>query len=410
MNTLASSLRSTARPRTPRINIVPLAVSLAVLVAGVQYLGQAEGWRQGALWIVGALLGATLYHAAFGFTHAWRVFVADRRTAGLRAQVVMLALGVILFFPLMAHGSLFGTHVSGIVAPASLSVVLGAFVFGIGMQIGGGCSSGTLFNLGGGSTRMIITLFFFVVGSVLATYNFTWWATLPSFPPTSMVKTWGWPTALAGYLAVFALAYWGLVALEKRRHGKLLEPDAPVRTGALRLIRGPWPLVWGAVALVVLNFATLALSGRPWSITGAFALWGAKVMDHFGSDVAFWQYWADSQDTFFAPLSHDVATVMDIGIVLGALAAAALAGRFAPSWRIPFRSILGSVIGGILLGFGARLGWGCNIGALFSGMLSGSLHSWIWLPSAAAGCVVGVWLRPLFGMPVERTKAPAAVC
>jgi len=403
MNTLTSSLRPGPQPAPARINYTTLIAALAVLAAGARYLDLAAGWRQGALWIVGALLGVALYHASFGFTQAWRAFVADRRGAGLRAQMIMLALGVVLFFPFMARGSLFGMHVSGIVAPASLSVVLGAFIFGAGMQLGGGCSSGTLFNLGGGSTRMLITLFFFVVGSVLATYTFTWWATLPSLPPTSLIKAWGWPTAMVVYLAVFGAIYWLTAVLEKRRHGALARPAAGQRRGAWRLVRGPWPLVWGAVALVALNFATLALSGRPWSITSAFALWGAKALDHFGSDVAFWQYWADSQDSFFAPLSHDIATVMDIGIIVGALAAASLAGRFAPAWRIPPRTALASTLGGIMLGFGARLGWGCNIGALFSGMLSGSLHAWIWLPSAFAGCLVGVRLRPLFGLPVERT-------
>ena len=34
----------------------------------------------------GAALGLVLYHAAFGFTSAWRVFIADRRGEGLRAQ------------------------------------------------------------------------------------------------------------------------------------------------------------------------------------------------------------------------------------------------------------------------------------------------------------------------------------
>ncbi|GAB2898494.1 YeeE/YedE family protein [Paralcaligenes ginsengisoli] len=408
MNTLVSALNPAAPSLSSRINYKPLIVSLVLLAIGANYLNQEVGWRQSSLWIVGALLGVTLYHASFGFTQAWRVFVSDGRGAGLRAQMVMLALGVVLFFPCLAQGSLFGQHVSGIVAPASLSVVIGAFVFGIGMQLGGGCASGTLFAVGGGSTRMIITLFSFVAGSVLATINFTWWATLPSLPPTSLVKEWGWPVALAANLVVFALIYWLTTRIEKRRHGALVKPAGIERKPLWQLIRGPWPLVWGAIALVLLNFATLAISGRPWGITSAFTLWGAKALDAGGSDVAFWQYWANDQDTLFAPIRQDVTSVMDIGIMLGALAAASLAGRFAPVWKVPFRSLLAAILGGLMLGFGARLGWGCNIGAYFSGMISGSLHAWIWLPSAFMGSILGVRLRPLFGLSVEKTQRLSA--
>ncbi len=405
MNTLVSRLNPTAPSLPARVNYVPLVVSLALLAVGANYLNHEVGWRQSSLWLVGSLLGVTLYHASFGFTQAWRVFVSDGRGAGLRAQMIMLALGVILFFPSLAQGNLFGEHVSGIVAPASLSVVIGAFVFGVGMQLGGGCASGTLFAVGGGSTRMVVTLLGFVCGSVLATVNFTWWATLPSLPPTSLVLIWGWPTALAANLAIFALIYWLTTLVEKRRHGALVKQADSPHTPFWQLIRGPWPLVWGAIALVLLNFATLALSGRPWSITSAFTLWGAKALDAAGTDVAFWQYWANDQETLLAPLRHDVTTIMNIGIMLGALAAASLAGRFAPILKIPLRSLLAAILGGIMLGFGARLGWGCNIGAYFSGMISGSLHAWIWLPSAFVGSILGVRLRPLFGLAVERTPS-----
>ena len=51
-----------------------------------------------------------------------------------------------------------------------------------------------------------------------------------------------------------------------------------------------------------------------------------------------------------------------------------------------------------MLGYGARLAYGCNIGAFFSGVASGSLHGWVWIVMAAAGTVVGVRLRPLFGL------------
>jgi hypothetical protein len=95
---------------------------------------------------------------------------------------------------------------------------------------------------------------------------------------------------------------------------------------------------------------------------------------------------------------------MDIGIVIGAMVAASLAGRYAPVWRLPLRSLIAAIIGGLLLGYGARLAYGCNIGAYFSGIVSGSLHGWLWLVSAFFGNVAGTKLRPTFGLPVERVK------
>ena len=60
-----------------------------------------------------------------------------------------------------------------------------------------------------------------------------------------------------------------------------------------------------------------------------------------------------------------------------------------------------------MLGYGARLAYGCNIGAYFSGVASGSLHGWLWLVAAFAGSVVGTHLRPMCDMVVERTPAPS---
>ena len=381
--------------------------ALAALAAGALFLNASVGFTQVLLLIVGAALGLVLYHAAFGFTSAWRVFINERRGAGLRAQMVMLALAVVLFFPALAAGSLFGQPVTGLVAPAGVSVVFGAFIFGIGMQMGGGCASGTLFTVGGGNARMLVTLLFFIIGSVVATHHADWWFALPSFPATSIVKSFGMLPALLLSLGVFALIAWATVALEKRRHGQLEAPASSEHQGLRRFLRGPWPLVWGAVALALLNYATLALAGRPWGITSAFALWGAKTLASLGVDVGSWAFWQmpANAKALAAPLQQDITTVMDIGIMLGALLAAGLAGRFAPSLNIPARSLLAAVIGGLLLGYGSRLAYGCNIGAYFSGIASGSLHGWLWLIAAYAGNVVGVRIRPLFF--VGERRAPA---
>jgi uncharacterized membrane protein YedE/YeeE len=399
---------SASAPGRPALFAQPRAITGAALA--VVALGALVGWTQGArmlgLYGVGVALGLTLYHASFGFTAAFRVLMADGRSAGVRAQMLMLGVAVLLFFPALAAGGIFGQPVGGFVLPAGTSVIVGAFLFGIGMQIGGGCGSGTLFTVGGGSARMAITLAFFVAGSVIGWAHLAWWQALPSLPPFSVVEGFGlWP-ALAANLAVFALVWIGARAIELRAHGKV-EPisGAAGRPPGATLLRGPWSLAAGALLLAGLNFATLWLAGRPWGITGAFALWGAKTLQAAGVDVASWASWSDewSRNALASSILTDVTSVMDFGLVLGAFGAAAAAGKFRPVWSIPMGQIVASVIGGLLLGYGARLSYGCNIGAFFSGIASGSLHGWLWILCCLPGNWIGVQLRPLFGMPVERT-------
>ncbi len=388
----------------------PRQISLtlgALLLAGAVLIGLAYGTRLGLLMIVGALLGVSLYHAAFGFTAAWRVFISERRGRGLRAQMVMLAIAVLLFFPALGAGTLWGQEVAGFVSPIGVSVVFGAFLFGIGMQLGGGCASGTLFTAGGGNARMVITLIFFIVGSLIGSAHFAWWIGLPAFQPVSLVHTFGAGGGMAVSLALFGGIAALTVLLEKRRHGGLEEaPRANFSQG--RWLTGPWPLLLGAVALALLNFATLALAGRPWGITSAFALWGAKVYEFIGGDVSQWGYWQspDNAAALRASVWSDITTVMNVGVILGAMMAATLAGRFAPTLRIPLGSVMAAVIGGLMLGYGARLAFGCNIGAYFSGIASGSLHGWVWLVAGFAGNAVGIRLRPLFfERPSEGSRA-----
>ena len=66
--------------------------------------------------------------------------------------------------------------------------------------------------------------------------------------------------------------------------------------------------------------------------------------------------------------------------------------------QYPLMSALAAAVGGLLMGYGARLSFGCNIGALFSGIASGSLHGWVWFAAAFAGSGLGIALRPVFGM------------
>jgi uncharacterized membrane protein YedE/YeeE len=129
-------IAATPRPRNAQPRVVGIAA--AILLAGAAWLAAKYGPRHGALFLVGAGLGLVLYQAAFGFTTAFRVFVADGNGRGIRAQMLMFAVATLLFAPMLASGQGLATPIGGAVAPASISVIVGAFIFAIGMQLGGG--------------------------------------------------------------------------------------------------------------------------------------------------------------------------------------------------------------------------------------------------------------------------------
>ena len=359
-------------------------VLLAAAVLGVPIAAAtaAQGARMVVLLVVGALLGATLYLASFGFASAYRRLIEQRDVAAVRAQLIMLAAATLLFAPVLAHGTWFGREVTGAVAPAGVSVAVGAFLFGIGMQLAGGCGSGTLYAAGGGQLRMAMTLVAFIAGSFWASLHMDAWSALPALEAIALGERLGWPAAVAAQLGVFAVLY---LLLGAYRGGGSASPLG-------------WTLALGALALAILNLMTLIIAGHPWSITWAFALWGAKAASAFGWEPAAAGFWSAGfqRNALESSLFADVTSVMDLGLVLGALAAAGAAGSFSLRYRISPRAALTALLGGLAMGYGARIAYGCNIGAFFSGVASTSLHGWLWIGAALPGCWAGLWLLRRF--------------
>jgi len=383
------------RSRDQTDQLAVLLSSLAVLAISL-YLQQAVGGMQYLSFLIGVGLGITLLHAAFGFSGGWRRFIRDRDGAGIRAQLLLLGLTSLLFFPLL--GQVIPAIQAGpALAPAGVSVLAGAFLFGIGMQLGGGCGSGTLYTMGQGQVDMLVTLVFFIVGATLGSAHLHWWLALPGFGGISLIQQFGWGPALLLQAMLLAVLYGVVRRLEIRRSGgfRPLEWRVPRPELSQRLIHGPWPLWWGVLGLAGLNLATLLVSGHPWSITYAFGLWGAKLWSAVGGNPGTWAYWSSGypQQSLNSSVLQDTTSVMDFGIILGALLAAALAGKYAPAVRLSGRRVFTAVTGGLLLGYGARLGFGCNIGALVGGIASGSLHGWLWLVAGFSGGIAGVYLR-----------------
>lgn len=379
---------------------VALLTSLGILALAL-FLQATVATRHALLFLIAVGLGVTLLHAAFGFSSVWRNFIRRRESVGLRAQLLLFMVTTAIFFPVIDH-AFPGLQAGSAMGPVGVSVLVGAFLFGIGMELGAGCGSGTLFTVGQGHVNMLITLAFFIVGSLIGTAHLPWWTTLPNIGRVSVIQELGgWLPAAAIQIAVLAGLFWIVRSLEWRRHGRLkpltLSDERPFSE---RLIFGPWSWAWGVAGLAILSFLVLIVAGYPWSITFAFGLWGAKIFTALGGDVSTWTYWSAGYPAraLQRPVLADVTSVMDFGIILGAMLAAALAGKFAPAKRIDWRLVAASVVGGLLLGYGARLAFGCNIGGMFAGIASGSLHGWLWMLAGFAGTWVGVRIRIWTGL------------
>ena len=361
---------------------VAAAVAAGVLAALAVATAVTVGGRQTAILLVAAGLGVALYHGALGFTAMWRRWLATGDGSGVRLQLLIIALGSLATFPLIG-GWVPGVSAYGAVAPVGLEVVLGAALFGLGMQLANGCGSGTLYTLGAGSTKMLLTLAAFIAGSLAATFHLHLWRTLPGVGGFSTVHAFGVPAALGLQVAlIVTLAY-----------------VARPRRATAALARSAWIAATVLSGLAVVLFW---LQGTPWSVTFAFALWGGKIYEALGGSLAEVPFWGASwaRAALDESVLRNATSVTNFGVLLGATLAAARGGRLRPPLTIPRGPALAALLGGLAMGYGARLAYGCNIGALLGGTMSGSLHGWVWLAAALAGMWIGIRLRPAFRLPV----------
>jgi hypothetical protein len=352
-------------------------LATAVLVALVLLDGQP---MSAGLLLGGFALGVVFLKAEFGFTASWRRFLVRGQADGLLAALLLIAVAAVAIVPAAALVPGYG----GAIAPLGPSLLIGAFVFGIGMQLANGCGSGTLYTAGGGSGRMLVTLAFFILGSLIGSLHLPVLLALGGIDPVLASRYAGPWGGLAITLASLALAAVVVVRVARRRGARV------------------WPgraIVVGAVVIGLLSIAVFACGRHPWSVTFGFTLWGGKIASALGFDIAgaeFWQ-WPGPKRALADSLLSDTSSLTDFGMILGAMAAAATRPFARAAWP-PLPSLAAAALGGLLMGWGARLGFGCNIGAFVGGVASGSLHGWVWFAAALAGCALGIRLRPAFGL------------
>lgn len=136
----------------------------------------------------------------------------------------------------------------------------------------------------------------------------------------------------------------------------------------------PWPMMTGGVLVGILSVITFAWD-RPWGVVGGLRNW---------ADWFFYGLGMYAEQPYSALVSTN--SILTLGLMVGALAAALLAGQFAI--RVPpLLEGIKAVVGGLLLGTGAALAGGCNVGGFYTAISALSLSGFVMM----AGLMLGAW-------------------
>lgn len=321
--------------------------------------------------ITGLAFGFVLQRGRLCFNSGFRDLLLLKDNFLFKAGLLAIALSA-LGFQLMAQLGLIHLNPK----PLSWSgVIVGAFVFGIGMVLAGGCASGTTYRVGEGST----TAWFAAIFYGLAAYATKAGALLPlkNLVSSPAIKV---PSNSAVYLG---------------------EEVGPTLATIFNV--NPWVVAIAFAALIFVYLFATKTTERPESP------WNWKVIGLLVVPVAMFGFWASTVSgrayglgitggwiaifksfTTEATLNWEGAEI--IGIIIGALVTALATKEF--KFRVPRdgKTYLKVAIGGLLMGFGAVTAGGCNIGHYLTGIPQLAISSII----AGLFFILGNWATSWF--------------
>ncbi|MBU2360222.1 MAG: YeeE/YedE family protein [Alphaproteobacteria bacterium] len=361
-----------SRPLAARTGLIGFALVVIAMVA------LFVGVRYALMLLIGLGFGVALEGFRFGFAGPWRAMILRREPAGILAQLLSIAVVACVAIPLLASHP---QELTSAQAPIGFAMIGGAFVFGAAMQVVLGCGSGTLVNAGSGNPVGLLALPFFAVGSFAGAYHLIWWTNLGALPILTLRGAPGLMVTLAGLALVAAVLLW------------LGKP------GSWRL---PRRYILAALTLAALAVANLMVAGQPWGVVYGLGLWAAKGATALGADLSGSAFYAavGSAERLNASVLTDYTSLTNFGMIAGAFGVAAWrsGGLSQPLPSYPTRAWIVTIIAGLLLGYSSRLAFGCNVGAFFSGIGTGSLHGWVWFAAAFAGAFLGIRIRAVSGL------------
>ncbi|RLY93879.1 hypothetical protein EAE32_01115 [Kocuria tytonicola] len=331
--------------------------------------------------VLGAVLGIVMQRGRFCVTGMLRDIFLQRSWRTFTALLVVISVHAVGLTALTSLGVISPDYPSFM----PLAVVVGGFMFGVGIILAGGCASGTWYRSGEGLVGSWIALAMYALSaSAMKTgvlKGFTsgmkeWDTGLTTIPGALGVSPWLFVIALAAVTGVMV------------RHFRSREKSTvkPARLGN----RPAWkrPLhVYTAGALVgligVVAWPLSAATGRND---------GLGITTPTANLLNFLVTGADKK--------LDWGVMLVLGILVGSFIAAKSTGEFRV--RVPdATTTVRSIAGGLLMGVGAALAGGCTVG---NGMVQTSLFTfqgWIALLFIALGVAAAtkIWLKATVTQP-----------
>lgn len=171
-----------------------------------------------------------------------------------------------------------------------------------------------------------------------------------------------------------------------------------LREGHAVLFGKQWAAWIGGILLAVINIMLFAYE-KPWSAADGVRNWGSWVSNSLGLTDA----------TIIPPYLYSTS-ILNIGVLAGAFAAALMARQFRIQGAPPFEIFKG-LLGGTLMGIGAAMAFGCNIGGFFSAISALSMAGVAMMMGLMIGVYIGLRLLILeinhLDFPVSKSAASA---
>ncbi len=381
---------------------------ILVLTAGTVFVigGSRVDPEFGIFGALGLGFGMVLQRSRFCFNSAFRDLVQFQSGRTMKGVIIGLAVATVGFglhmYNLLPNPFLGPLAPEAHVAPLSVALLVGGVLFGIGMVVAGGCTSGSIYRMGEGYVASWVSFGGILSGLLLATHSWNWWWAhfIRDAPVVWFPRYVGYGGAVTLTLAGLAAAYLLVLWIESRGGVGVQEYPPPTSAATFEeklralahgvFIRG-WPAAVGGTAMGLLNILAYN-THMPWRVVAELSRWANAAAALVGVVPGPLQG-VDQLAGCTLTVGGGVFThgfLLDVGMFGGSLLAALLAHEF--KLRIPRNPVryLQSLGGGVLMGYGSGLALGCTAGAFFSAIPSLALNGWVFALALIAGTTIGL--------------------